>query len=87
MLCWFFKDYCSRKCLSIAEHIRNKIDEYQFKDLPFLKSSVTISLGVAIFDQHPDYEQLIEHADKALYLAKERGRNRVEIYEEEKVSS
>lgn len=40
---------------------------------------VTISTGIAVYDGHPDYECLINAADKALYEAKARGKNRVEF--------
>ncbi|UGA49164.1 MULTISPECIES: diguanylate cyclase [Dickeya] len=42
--------------------------------------SVTISVGIAEFDNHPDYQQLIKKADSALYQAKANGRNRIEIF-------
>jgi diguanylate cyclase (GGDEF)-like protein len=43
--------------------------------------SVTISIGVAELDpQHDTIEQLISHADSALYRAKAGGRNRAEIW-------
>lgn len=70
-----------KMCLSIAEEIRFKVETHQNSELPSLNHPVTISLGVAVFDKHPDYEQLIDHADKALYKAKEKGRNRVELYQ------
>lgn len=69
-------------CLSKAEEIRAKVANYKFKDLPFINSPITISLGVAIFNKHPDYEQLINQADQALYSAKENGRNRVALHRE-----
>ncbi|WP_291586438.1 GGDEF domain-containing protein [Comamonas sp. UBA7528] len=40
---------------------------------------VTVSIGVATFDGHPDYQMLLRRADAALYQAKHLGRNRVEL--------
>lgn len=45
--------------------------------------SVTISLGIAAFEGNTiGLEELLEHADQALYKAKESGRNRVCVYRE-----
>jgi diguanylate cyclase (GGDEF)-like protein len=43
---------------------------------------VTVSAGVAVFDsgQDADLDVLLARADRALYDAKEAGRNRVVIY-------
>src|SRR5256886_8171424 len=42
---------------------------------------VTVSLGVAVFPDHTkESEELLRHADEALYLAKQTGRNRVVAY-------
>jgi len=38
---------------------------------------VTVSIGVAAYDGHPDYQLLMRRADDALYQAKHQGRNRV----------
>ena len=49
---------------------------------PGRDGSVTVSVGVAIFPDHgqtPD--QLVANADKALYMAKRQGKNRVCLYE------
>ncbi|MCX7596675.1 MAG: EAL domain-containing protein, partial [Fischerella sp.] len=42
---------------------------------------VSASLGIALFDEHsPDAETLIQHADAALYHAKDEGRNNYQFY-------
>ena len=42
--------------------------------------TLTISLGVAALTAStPDLATLLHHADEALYVAKRRGRNRVEV--------
>jgi len=46
---------------------------------------LTVSAGVASWSgDEPDAEALLRKADKALYKAKQTGRNRVEIFEEDK---
>jgi diguanylate cyclase len=39
---------------------------------------VTLSIGIATFNGHPDYTHLVDAADQALYRAKQSGRNRCE---------
>ena len=47
------------------------------------KTHVTASIGVSEYPvDGPEYEELMRKADKALYLAKEKGKNRHIIYEE-----
>jgi diguanylate cyclase len=42
---------------------------------------VTISMGVALAEQNDSAESLVERADKALYNAKNNGRNQVAVAE------
>ncbi len=65
---------------SIAERIRERICEpYVTTDRGELP--ITISIGVAQFDPDLDSaDELLEHADRALYEAKRNGRNRTEVW-------
>jgi diguanylate cyclase (GGDEF)-like protein len=61
--------------LAHAERLRKDIEKFTFKTA----GHITSSFGVAEFNAETDsIETLLERADKALYLAKENGRNRVE---------
>lgn len=61
----------------VAERIRNNIEETVFKAYDEVVTS-TVSIGVSVFpDDGVDKDALIESADRALYKAKETGRNRV----------
>lgn len=58
-----------------AERLRSDIEKHEFKTV----GKVTSSFGVTEFRPESDnVESVLERVDKALYLAKEYGRNRVE---------
>jgi len=73
-----------KEAISNAQRICNAVSNYVFK-LPHNKECrVTISLGVATFPKDNDNAQgIIECADKALYRAKNNGRNQVVSWGEE----
>jgi two-component system cell cycle response regulator len=63
-----------------AEHWRESVEKQSFEIPDGRQVQATVSVGVAEF--HPgraDPDALIAAADRALYLAKEKGRNRVEV--------
>ena len=65
----------------VAERLRNTISVMTVPwDTPL--PQVTISLGVCTFDSSFDLEanEIIRRADEALYLSKERGRNRTTVW-------
>ena len=69
--------------LRVAERIRESVSGLGMWHPASSRGIVTISIGVAeepAGAQDPDHESLIRRADEALYRAKERGRNRVEVH-------
>lgn len=62
---------------NMAERVRQEVEKtrFLFEDRNL---NITISLGVAIAREGLSAEDLIRSADKALYMAKQRGRNRTE---------
>jgi diguanylate cyclase (GGDEF)-like protein len=63
-----------------AERIRARIGAL-VTETPAGSSQVTVSLGVAeLCPKCRSLQNLIDHADQALYEAKQAGRNRVEVY-------
>jgi diguanylate cyclase len=61
----------------VAEKIRSMVAGCAFKLSEQKTLSMTVSLGTAIHDRHPDFTRTIKLAAEALYVAKENGRNRV----------
>lgn len=62
-----------------AENLRSQIEALQPEGI-----TVTASFGVAQLQQDTQrYEDLLKNADTALYIAKEEGRNRVVLYQQE----
>ncbi|MXO50987.1 diguanylate cyclase [Erythrobacter gaetbuli] len=61
----------------IAEKVRHAVQRLRFEEVSGLEC--TISVGGAIYDPGSDISEWIAAADKRLYLAKNGGRNRVEM--------
>ncbi|MFA5360641.1 MAG: GGDEF domain-containing protein [Candidatus Paceibacterota bacterium] len=56
----------------IADKIRKKIDGCVFNGL-----KITVSIGVLSYTKESSLEELIDEADRLMYLAKKRGKNQV----------
>jgi len=70
--------------MHIAEIIRSNIEKMEIPHKNSLHAQiVTLSLGVATLETTAtiSHEELIKHADVALYKAKEQGRNQVQSFE------
>ena len=61
--------------LSVAEKMRSKIEKYNFPAV----GTITASFGVTVWYPDDMIESMIARVDKALYKAKDNGRNRVEV--------
>ena len=62
---------------SVAERLRSAVESHQFPLAD--RGAITVSTGIALHPEDGDsVTGLIEAADRALYLAKRNGRNRVE---------
>jgi diguanylate cyclase (GGDEF)-like protein len=66
----------------VAEKIRKVIETEEFYPIPGKQvTPITISFGIAAYPTHAESkEELLDHADDALYSAKHAGRNRTKTY-------
>lgn len=69
-------DTAREAALAAAEKLGGEIRRHAFAIPEADSLRITASIGVATFDGHPDYAYLIDRADKALYQAKQAGRDR-----------
>lgn len=64
--------------IEIATRLCKQIEQIKFSEYTI---SVTISAGVAIYDETcKNLDMLIDHADQAMYIAKNSGRNQVHVW-------
>ncbi|MBI5674764.1 MAG: diguanylate cyclase [Nitrospirae bacterium] len=64
----------------VAEKLRQAIESLKFEHKGCARGYLTISCGVAAFnenDKNNQWKDILDRADKALYIAKQSGRNRV----------
>ncbi len=69
----------------VAERLRKSIADLEIESENGEKFHFTVSIGVVSSEKTASLDVLLRQVDDAMYLAKNNGRNRVEIYDEEKV--
>jgi diguanylate cyclase (GGDEF)-like protein len=62
-----------------AERLRTIIEKAELKDPAGNAFAITVSQGLIGWERNEDASSLISRADEALYKAKAKGRNRVQI--------
>ncbi len=75
------------EALHIAERLRHAVETISIAT-PKGRATITISLGVSFFEpgKPVSLDHLVDYADKAMYQAKEMGRNRVAIYRQQQAT-
>jgi diguanylate cyclase (GGDEF)-like protein len=80
----------AKAAYEIAERLRDAIAKHPFATVKGKEIYLTVSIGISVFDPKQDHQDLmdllmdqhIEHADKAMYFAKNAGRNQVKLFDE-----
>ncbi len=72
-------DLSESEALQVAERIRTTLSGLVVSRRDYL-ISITVSVGLAVWNGHDDLEELMHQADTALYQAKRQGRNQVAVY-------
>jgi len=70
-----FPDARPETALAVAERMRRAVQDFSIVTSEGIELKVTISIGLASFEG--SLSEALSHADKALYRAKDQGRNRV----------
>lgn len=64
---------------TVAQRIRASLESENFKPIPDKHAKITISIGVTQYFPKEELSAFIRRADKAMYLSKKNGRNRVSV--------
>ena len=68
------------KAFTVAERIRSEIENEKFSPEPEAGVSKTISIGLTQFHPGERVSKLVERADKAMYMSKQKGRNKITTF-------
>jgi diguanylate cyclase (GGDEF)-like protein len=62
---------------TVAQRIRKTLEDEKFNPQPGKDARITISIGVTQYSPKEELSSFIQRADKAMYLSKQNGRNKV----------
>ncbi len=74
ILCFITKTHIVQKLNDLREDIKSKKIYHPLRDI-----SITVSMGVSFFGDCKDAKEMIQKADAGLYMAKNKGRDRIEF--------
>lgn len=66
----------------VANKIKSKIEGYRFTSAALKDLKLTVSIGLVECKKNISIEKLVEFADKALYMAKQKGKNTYCVFNE-----
>jgi diguanylate cyclase (GGDEF)-like protein len=64
---------------TVAQRIRSSLESEKFSPTPDKNAKITISIGVTQYFPKEELSAFIRRADRAMYLSKKNGRNRVSV--------
>ncbi len=64
---------------TVAQRIRSALETERFSPRDGLKVQITISIGVTEYHHKEELSTFIQRADKAMYISKQNGRNKVSV--------
>ncbi len=71
----------SLEAYRVAERIKTEIVAHQFHLDEENNVFITMSFGIASYPEHGDtWEEVVKNADRALFVSKENGKNRISVY-------
>lgn len=81
----FLNNTNGESALKVAERLRQTIADATIKDDSGNTIQFTVSIGVVSSEKTASLDILLRQVDDAMYMAKERGRNQVAMYDEKEV--
>ncbi|MCM8758812.1 MAG: GGDEF domain-containing protein [Candidatus Omnitrophica bacterium] len=74
----------SLEAYRVGERIKNEVVSREFLLGDENRVYITMSFGIASYPEHGDtWEEVVKNADRALFISKEQGKNRITIYKAE----